>query len=251
MTRCNFIKLFIYITVAAYIFVSIWPSSFLYANGIKTSYKRYSIFKVKDEDILCEPYIVSKDDWLYKIFRKKGEISEKDFPYFLLIFQKINPQISNIDAIDPGIHILIPLKKVEKKDYDQSTPGTVDVPVVEFSTMQDDPDLAPFLKKREVRKGDSVSELIDKEFLDKSGTLSEEGIKAFQMANPHIKNINIVYEGQDIYLPDPSIKSQPWFQSFLSDKDQTTDPKKDPDQPQTNAIEAYQLIQLKKYSSLI
>ncbi len=224
------------------------------AKGVKTSYKRYSIFKVNDDDILCEPYIVNQDDWLYKIFRKKGEISEKDFPYFLKIFKQINPEISNIDAIEPGIQILIPLKKVHKNDYDQSSPGTIDVPVLEFSTMGDDPDLAAFFNTHTVKKGDNVSSLIDKSFLEESGAISEEGLKAFQLANPYIQNINIVYEGRDIYLPDPSIKSQPWFQSLLSkpepDPQDASDAAADTRAKQ-NKIDAFQLAQLKKYSSLI
>ncbi len=251
MTRRIFLKIFIFLVFPLYLGTSPLFLSFCHAKGVKTSYKRYSIFKVKNEDILCEPYKVTKDDWLYKIFRKKGEISEKDFPHFLLIFKKINPQISNIDAIEPGIHILIPLKKVQKNDYDQSTPGTIDVPVIEFSAMHDDPDLAPFLKKHKIIKNENISTLIDKEFLDQTGALSQEGLKAFQLANPNIKNINIIYEGEDIYLPDPSIKSEPWFKSFLSDKDKDRKLENDQSTLKPNKIEAYQLIQLKRYSSLI
>ncbi len=227
------------------------------AKGIKTSYKRYSIFNYKNEDVLCEPYVVNKDDWLYKIFRKKGEISEKDFPHFLIIFKEINPQISNIDAIEPGIQILIPLKKVEKEEYDQSTPGTVDVPVVEFSALPENLDITPFLKKHRIKKDENISSLIDKDFLQKGGAISEAGLKAFKLANPNIKDINIVYEGADIFLPDPSIKSQPWFQSFLSgDTDLPGDVSQEkiikPKQVVKHyQVEAFKLVQLKKYSSLI
>lgn len=254
MEKRIFFKIFTFILLALYasgfaLFVG--PSQ---AKGVKTSYKRYSIFKYKNDDVLCEPYTVNKDDWLYKIFRKKGEISEKDFPHFLIIFKEINPQISNIDAIEPGIHILIPLKTVEKEDYDLSTPGNVDVPVIEFSTMMEDLDLNPFLRKHTVKKGENISTLVDKEFLQKGGGLSDEGLKAFQMANPNVKNINIVYEGEDIFLPDPSIKSEPWFQSFLSGKIKfkpgagAGEEKKEEAQLK---MEAYKLLQLKKYSSLI
>jgi len=217
-------------------------SSSVQAKGIKTSYKRYSLFNYKNEDVLCEPYTVSKDDWLYKIFRKKGEISEKDFPHFLLIFKEINPQISNIDAIEPGIHILIPLKKVKKKDYDQTTPGNIDVPVIEFSTMHEDVYLKPFIKKHTIKKGDTVSDLMDTRFLEKGGTLSQD---------PNVKNINIVYEGTDLYLPDPSIKSQPWFQSFLSGRTATPKTQKKARESHQLKIDAYKLSQLKKYSLLI
>jgi hypothetical protein len=240
--------------IALVLYISMMPQILRPAlgKGVKTSYKRYSIFNYKNEDFLCEPYTVNQDDWLYKIFRKKGEISEKDFPHFLIIFKEINPEISNIDAIEPGFHILIPLKKVEKGDYDQITPGTVDVPVIEFSTMKEDLDLKPFLRQHTIKKGDNVSSLIDKDFLAKGGGLSEEGLKAFQLANPNVKNIDIVYEGTDIYLPDPAIKSQPWFQSFLSGNaaPEPETGEKDKELKQSK-LEAYKLTQLKKYSSLI
>lgn len=240
-------KICVFTVLVLYAFMVFPLLSYSKTSGVKTSYKRYSIFKYKNEDVLCEPYTVNKDDWLYKIFRKKGEISERDFPHFLFIFKEVNPQISNIDAIEPGISILIPLKKVKKEDYDLSSPGNVDVPVIEFSSLPEDLDLKPFLKKHNIQKGETVSTLIDKEFLSKSGNLSKEGLKAFQLANPNIVNINIVYEGRDIYLPDPAIKSQPWFQSFLSGETKQTIK----DEERQNKIEAYQLNQLKKYSSLI
>lgn len=246
-----------YLKILAFTVLTVYSSTCAFflpqteGKGVKTSYKRYSIFKYKNDDVLCEPYTVSKDDWLYKIFRKKGEISEKDFPHFLIIFKEINPQINNIDAIEPGINILIPLKKIEKEDYDQSTPGTVDVPVIEFSTMSENFDFTPFFKEYKIQKGQNVSSLIDKEFLQKGGLLSEEGLKIFKLANPNIKNVNIVYEGTDVYLPNPSIKSQPWFQSFLSGKTNFKDTvQKNPDEKQFK-IEEYELLQLKKYSSLI
>ena len=221
------------------------------AKGVKTSYKQYSIFKYNDEDVLCEPYVVSKNDWLYKIFRKKGEISEQDFPQFIIIFKKINPEINNVDAIEPGFHILIPLKKIQKEEYEQSSPGKVDIPVIEFSAMLEDMDLKPFLQKHKVQKGETISDLIDKDFLKKGGTLSKEGIQAFKLANPDIKNINIIYEGADIYLPDSSIKSQSWFKSVLSGKIPITQTKREKIAAVKRRIDDHELAQLKKYSALI
>lgn len=249
MKKFIFFKVFIFTILALYAYVAPPFLSQSIAKGVKTSYKRYSIFKYKNKDILCEPYIVHKDDWLYKIFKKKGEISEEDFPYFIIIFKEINPQISNIDAIEPGSHILIPLKNIKQKDYDQTLSGNIDIPVIEFSTISEDLNLTSFIQKYKIKKGDTISTLIDKEFLKKGGALSAEGLKAFQLANPNIKNINIIFEGSEVYLPDPSIKSQPWFQSLLSGKPDKKG-KKELTAKQYK-IEAYKLAQLRKYASLI
>ena len=251
MKKHIFFKIFIFTVLALYASVTIPFSSHSKTKGVKTSYKRYSIFNYKNEDVLCEPYTVNKDDWLYKIFRKKGEISEKDFPHFIIIFKKINPQISNIDAINPGIHILIPLKRVKQGDYYQSTSGNVDIPVIEFSTIPEDLDMKPFIQKHKIEKGETVLNLIDKGFLKKEGVISEEGLKAFGLANPNIKNINIIYEGTDVYLPDPSIKAQPWFKSLLSRKKTENETHKKKQRAKQYKVETYKLAQLKKYASLI
>jgi len=189
MKKHIFFKIFIFTVLALYASVTIPFSSHSKTKGVKTSYKRYSIFNYKDEDVLCEPYTVNKDDWLYKIFRKKGEISEKDFPHFIIIFKKINPQISNIDAINPGIHILIPLKRVKQGDYYQSTSGNVDIPVIEFSTIPEDLDMKPFIQKHKIEKGETVLNLIDKGFLKKEGVISEEGLKALKISILYMKEL--------------------------------------------------------------
>ncbi len=174
-----------------------------------------------------------------------------DFPQFIIIFKKINPEINNVDAIEPGIHIVIPLKKIKKDEYEQSSPGKVDIPVIEFSAMVEDLDLKQFIQKHKIQKGETISNLIDKDFLETGGTLSKEGIQVFKLANPDIKNINIIYEGADIYLPDPSIKSQSWFESILSGKIPMGETKKEKIDAVKRKIDAHELAQLKKYSALI
>ncbi|MFO7749014.1 MAG: LysM peptidoglycan-binding domain-containing protein [Desulfobacteraceae bacterium] len=182
-------------------------------NALKTSLKRYSVLEYKEKKVLCEPYTVSRDEWLYKIFRKKGAIAEDDFPLFLEIFKQVNHQISNIDTIQPGQQILIPLKTIDKDDYREVAPGVVDVPVLQLTRLNEK--IRPFLKKQIVRKGDNVSKLIDPLFLNRDGTLSPEGLRAFKMANPGIKDPNLIYTGSSINIPSPSLLSQPWFASLF------------------------------------
>ena len=45
----------------------------------------------------------------------------------------------------------------KKQDYEQTTPGTIDVPVIEFSTTPEDLNLKPFLKSHKIQKGETLS----------------------------------------------------------------------------------------------
>jgi hypothetical protein len=180
-------------------------TSALAAQRIKTSYKHYSIFNFQDKNILCEPYIVQKDDWLYKIFKQKGEISEQDFPFFISIFKQLNPHIHNVDAIPAGARILIPLKLVSKQDYAPGPDGLVKVPVVEFQNKTARPRPEIRLREYTISPGDTVSELMDQVFLKKGGGISPEGLHHFYQLNPHIKSVHQVRPGDRIRLPDPAL----------------------------------------------
>nr|WP_320016975.1 LysM peptidoglycan-binding domain-containing protein [uncultured Desulfobacter sp.] len=198
------------------ILVFVTPCASFSATGVKTSFKKYSLFTYNERVYLCEPYLVQKDEWLYKIFRQKGEISAADFPLFLKIFKNINPKIGNIDAISPGSRILIPLKQVDKNAYEQGSKGTVEVPVLAFSTQITPTTISQHTHKHEVKAGDTVSTLLSKEFLTSLGNVSKVGEKTMLQLNPGIKDINSIYQGASIIIPDPSILSQPWFNDFIA-----------------------------------
>jgi hypothetical protein len=240
---------------AALILVVILLSSYGHAAGVKTSFKQYSVFTYENDTILCEPYQVKQDDWLYKIFRQKGEISEADFPRFLNIFKKINPRINNIDAIAPGLNILIPLRKIDKKDYEQKTPGIVEVPVIEFSSVAEKFELQPYIRKHTIQTGDTVSKLLDKKFLEKGGAISQVAQKTFSHLNPNVTNIDLIYQGTQLVIPDPSILAQPWFKSFLKQGSNGNAIPQTPIQkisvPRLPVISPLQMAQLKRYSELI
>ncbi len=234
------------------------------ASGVKTSYKHYSIFTYQDQDILCEPYIVKKDDWLYKIFRQKGEISEQNFPLFIAIFKEINPQIHNIDTISPGIQILIPLQKVNRQAYRLDDKGMVEVPVVQFSDISEPLDLTPHIREHIIQPNDTVSDLLDKAFLQKGGGVTSEGRQLFYRLNPDITNIHVIYQDTKVTIPESSILSQPWFPSFLAHGRVTAASRAKQTTVPTHAeasgpipqkiipkISAYQIQQLQQYAALL
>ena len=121
-------------------------------------YKNYLVRQDMGRDILCEVYTVRKDDWIYKLFREMGEISQEDFPEFLRIFKRLNPQVNNLDIIRPGENIIIPLKKVKKNALPGQDSGIVSLPLVNISNISDL--LKSHSNRHEVQKGDFVSNLV-------------------------------------------------------------------------------------------
>jgi hypothetical protein len=169
-------------------------------------YKSYVIRYDRGWNILCDPYVVKKDDWVFKLFRQKGEISNKDFPEFLRIFKRLNPHIQDIDTIRPGQHIVIPLKKVEQDELPEQSSGVVTIPYVTNVTLPDD--ATKYSTDYQVKNGDCLSILISQRY-GKYGTPSyQEGEKLFKLMNPRIENLNLIYAGQMIRLPDPKNQNQ-------------------------------------------
>lgn len=198
------------------VFLTILFSECLISTGSVGSavlYKNYVVCQDKGEEILSSPYIVQKDDWLLKIFRQRGEISERDFPEFLMIFRRINPNIPDINTIQPGQHILIPIKKIEPDTLPGQSSGRVTIPFVSLSNIPDT--LEAYSSKYTVKKGDCVSILISRRYGPYGTKSYKEGIKTFKLINPDLPNLNHIYQGQSINLPDPSIKNQPWYESLF------------------------------------
>lgn len=186
-----------------------WPSIF---QG-SILYKSYIIQKDRGREILCDPYVVRKNDYIWKIFRQKGEFSARDFPEFLNVFKRINPQVSDIDRIHPGLQILIPLKILSPGAFKDQTTGTVTIPFITVSSVHKI--LKPFLRAYVVKKGDVVSELVRPGFGSIQTRAYQGGLKLFKLVNPDIHNLNRIYQGQKIYLINPQIRSQPWYHSLF------------------------------------
>jgi len=183
-------------------------------------YKSYVIRQDRRVDILCEPYIVKKNDYVIKLFKEKGEISEKDFPEFLNIFQRLNPSIRNVNRIVPGQHLLIPLKKLSQDALPGQQTGVVTIP---FMTLVDaDKLLKDYTDSHRVKKGDTVSVLISRKFGSVSSASYRDGIRLFKFMNPSVTDLNHIYLGQKLHLPDPAIRKEPWFSALLTDTGKLT-----------------------------
>ncbi|MDL1968406.1 MAG: hypothetical protein LWW97_07610 [Deltaproteobacteria bacterium] len=200
-----------------FIFLSliIFTISPLYDLNAAFLYKSYVIRKDNGRDILCDPYIVQKDDWIFKLFSQRGEISQKDFPEFLRIFKRINPHIHNVNRILPDQHIVIPLKILSQDSMLGQSSGIVTIPFVTISSIPE------ILKNHStvytIKQGDWLSRIIVQGYsADKATTeLYREGIKLFRLINPEIVDPNLIHINQKIYVPNSSIRNQPWYKSLF------------------------------------
>jgi hypothetical protein len=183
-------------------------------------YQKYIVRQDRGIEILCDPYIVQRNDWVFKVFKQKGEISSEDYSEFLQIFKRINPYINNPDIIRPGQHILIPLKKLAPGDLPGQSEGIVTIPFV--ANLDADEILSKNTVKYKVKKGDCVSNMVSQRFGECGTPLYSQGIKIFKYMNPDIKNLDTIYVGNYINLPDPSIQNQPWYQSLFDNSGNIT-----------------------------
>ncbi len=173
-------------------------------------YKNYVVRYDRGWDILCDPYQVRRGDWVLKIFRQKGELAHDDFREFLGIFQRLNPHVKDIDRIRPGQVVDIPLKKLAQGNLPGQSSGVVTIPFVMLSKHKET--VKKHTRTYIIQRGDTVSKLIANRFGGRFGnTTYSQGLQLFKAANPHIKDINRIYAGQKIYMPDPSIREQNWY----------------------------------------
>ena len=142
---------------------------------IKTTFKSYAFHRFENRDILCEPYRVAPGDNLYTIFKRKGEISDKDFPLFLRIFSSFNPQVRDVNLIFAGSEILIPLKAMGRAEYLTGKGNSILVPVVEFSGLSPPKDKDPPATRLAPRLWEYHTKALSRYARDLNGTLSDHG----------------------------------------------------------------------------
>jgi hypothetical protein len=172
-------------------------------------YKSYIVKQDRGREILCDPYTVQKDDYVLKLLRQKGEIAAEDFPSFLKIFRRINPHIRDIDLIRPGQQIFIPLRVLRSNEMPGQASGVVTIPYVTIKGRQDRIDR--YAVRYRVQPGDCVSVLIASRFGRYGSRAYREGVRLFQMLNPTVDDLDRIYAGHMLRLPEPSVQKAPWY----------------------------------------
>lgn len=191
---------------------------FCSAGGEAVFYqKNYVVEKDRGRDVLCDPYVVRENDYVIKILKQRGEIAHRDFPRFLEIFRRINPNVRDLDLIYPGQRILIPLRILEPGTLAGQASGRVSIPVITITNLPEA--LKRFSETYTVRYGDSVSRLISKRFGPYGSEGYRRGLKLFQRINPEIRDPDRILAGAKIRLPVPEIRDQPWYGDLFEHPD--------------------------------
>jgi len=187
--------------------------SFIQPAPAAILYKSYIVRQDQGKDILCDPYVVQKDDYITKLLNQRGDIAAKDFPKFLEIFSRLNPHITDPNQIRPGQHIFIPLKILDTNDLPGQHTGIVTIPFVTISNLIDY--IKQYTIEHRVERGEFISRLISKSFGNYGTKPYKQGIALFKLLNPSVTDLNLIYPGQQLALPDPLIQNQTWYPSLF------------------------------------
>lgn len=193
-------------------------------------YKNYTVHDDQGQDVLCDPYVVQSNDWIYKVFRQKGEIAQKDFGEFLALFKRINPEVRDINLIRPGQRVMIPLRKLATGALTGQSSGTVTIPFVTISDGADQ--AAETAGVHVVQPGDCVSTLIHRRFGAYGSANFRRAMDRFKVINPQIIDINRILVGQRVRMPQMYVDEHLLSRS-LPDPEAPTDTAQPEDAPGT------------------
>jgi hypothetical protein len=128
----------------------------------------------------------------------------------------------------------IPLKKLVQGNLPGQSSGMVTIPFVMISSPKEM--IEKHTRSYTVQRGDTVSTLIARRFGGRYGNKTySQGLKLFKAANPHIKDVNRIYAGQKIYMPDPSIREQSWYQTLFDEAGNLVEKMADSAESETDA----------------
>ncbi len=171
--------------------------------------KQFVVCQDQGRDVLCDAYVVKKNDYVTKLFKQRGEIAYRDFPMFLEIFKRLNPSVKNTDLIFPNQRILVPLKLIAPDTLEGQNTGTVTIPLITITNIPRQ--LQQNSMNYVVQQGDCVSALIAKKFGRYSTRPYREALKIFKYLNPQLKDLNFIHVGQSIKMPIPTVRDESWY----------------------------------------
>jgi LysM repeat protein len=162
---------------------------------VKSADLKEDIAKVDDKKVLTETHVVKKGDHLWQLLREKGLLDRKDLPEILSMLKRLNKDLQNLDMIQPGERIIIPLKIIPLSGV--ARVERVEAPVRTTPEALRDLDLENYT----VMPGDSLTRVVSSRYSVPADYLYGEYLQAVKRLNPTIRDLNLIHPGQTIRLP--------------------------------------------------
>jgi len=146
-----------------------------------------------DKTLQTEEYVVKEGDWIAKILREKGALSDHTLPELLEVLRKLNASLQDMNMIRAGEKIVILVKVLPAEEGEKST-------------MAGKPSAPAPLKQLKseayrVKRGDILSRVAMSRYDLSSKKFITEYIDLFKKCNPSVKNPDLLMYGRVIRLP--------------------------------------------------
>jgi hypothetical protein len=170
-------------------------------------------------------YTVKKGDMISTIIRQIPNIKKEDIQDNYNIIKDLNPDISDLNKLLVGQLLVLPGKPLDKTQQNKMESNTADsaAAVVPPSTNPAGGNTYA------IKKGDNLIKIIHRELKIKTNTW--EMLKVIQSLNPNIVNVNRIYAGQTIKLPNQTVfvkaaeEDKNVFQEVVKQAESQTQPK--------------------------
>lgn len=160
-----------------------------------------------------EEYIVKEGDWIAKILKKKGALSDHTLPELLEVLRKLNASLQDMNMIRPGEKLIILVKILPSKEGEKATmPGkrSASAPLKRLKS-----------EAYKVKRGDILSRLAISRYDLSAKQFNREYLELFKKCNPSVKNPDHILYGKVISLPlyPPQFEEAPDGSHALRDLD--------------------------------
>jgi hypothetical protein len=170
-------------------------------------------------------YTVKKGDMISTLVRQIPNIKDEDIKDNYKIIKDLNPDISDLNKLLVGQLLVLPGKPLDKTQQNKMESNTADsaAAVVPPSTNPAGGNTYA------IKKGDNLIKIIHRELKIKTNT--RQMLKVIQSLNPNIVNVNRIYAGQTIKLPNQTVfvkaaeEDKNVFQEVVKQAESQTQPK--------------------------
>ena len=167
-----------------------------------------------DKTLQTEEYVVKEGDWIAKILKEKGALSDHTLPELLEVLRKLNTSLQDMNMIRPGEKLIILVKVLPSKEGEKTMPGqrSVSAPLKQLKS-----------EAYTVKRGDILSRIVMSRYDLSSKKFITEYMGLFKKCNPSVENPDHIMFGRVIRLPlyPPQFEEAPDGSHALRDLDKS------------------------------